>query len=149
APRTPWLSARFGVNRVVAAGLSSVAIALLLLRSLTVHTPYWVVLISIILLTTGMASAMPPMTASIMSAVPPRRAGAGSAMNDATRELGGALGIALMGSLAASRYTSALSSVTKHLSSGVQHQANTSLADALAAADRLKGGAGRALHLGA
>ena len=44
------------------------------------------------------------MTASIMSAVPPRRAGAGSAMNDATRELGAALGVAVLGSVAASRY---------------------------------------------
>ena len=49
---------------------------------------------------------MSPMTASIMSAVPARRAGAGSAMNDATRELGAALGIAVLGSVAASRYSS-------------------------------------------
>ena len=48
--------------------------------------------------------AMSPMTASIMSAVPARRAGTGSAMNDATRELGAALGVAVLGSLAASRY---------------------------------------------
>ena len=47
---------------------------------------------------------MSPMTASIMAAVPARRAGAGSAMNDATRELGAALGIAVLGSVAASRY---------------------------------------------
>ena len=51
----------------------------------------------------GIALAMSPMTASIMSAVPARRAGAGSAMNDATRELGAALGVAVLGSVAASR----------------------------------------------
>ena len=45
----------------------------------------------------GIALAMSPMTAAIMSAVPPRRAGAGSAMNDATRELGAALGVAVHG----------------------------------------------------
>ena len=56
-------------------------------------------------MTTGMALAMSPMTAAIMSAVPPRRAGAGSAMNDATRELGAALGIAVMGSIASSQYS--------------------------------------------
>src|SRR5258708_31595943 len=55
------------------------------------------------------------MRAQIMSAVPPRRAGAGSAMNDATRELGAALGIAVLGSLAASRY----SSVVRHLVAGL------------------------------
>ena len=53
-----------------------------------------------------MALAMSPMTAAIMSAVPARRAGVGSAMNDATRELGAALGIAVLGSIAASRYAS-------------------------------------------
>jgi hypothetical protein len=89
------------------------------------------------------------MTASIMSAVPPRRAGAGSAMNDATRELGAALGIALMGSLAASRYTASLAHVTKNLPGAIKHQANVSLADALGAADRLGGPAGAALRAGA
>ena len=57
-----------------------------------------------------MGLTMSPMTASIMSAVPPRRAGVGSAMNDATRELGTALGVAILGSLAAWRYSSSLSS---------------------------------------
>ena len=55
-----------------------------------------------------MALAMSPMTAAIMSAVPARRAGAGSAMNDATRELGAALGVAVLGSIAASQYSSHL-----------------------------------------
>jgi hypothetical protein len=89
------------------------------------------------------------MTASIMSAVPSRRAGAGSAMNDATRELGAALGIALMGSLAASRYTASLAHVTKNLPASVKHQANVSLADALGAADKLGGPAGAVLRAGA
>jgi EmrB/QacA subfamily drug resistance transporter len=133
SPMTPRLSARFGANRVVAAGMSSVALGLLMFRGLTPHTSYWYVLLSIIPLVSGIALSMSPMTASIMSAVPARRAGAGSAMNDATRELGAALGIALMGSLAASRYTVSLASATAGLPANVKHQANVSLADALAA----------------
>jgi EmrB/QacA subfamily drug resistance transporter len=145
SPLTPRLSARFGANRVVAAGMLSVAGGLLMFRALTPHTPYWYVLISIVPLVTGIALSMSPMTASIMSAVPARRAGAGSAMNDATRELGAALGIALMGSLAASRYTASLRSVTRDLPVSVRRQANISLADAQRAAHNLGGIAGRVL----
>jgi EmrB/QacA subfamily drug resistance transporter len=149
SPLTPRLSARFGANRVVAAGMTSVALGLLMFRFLTPHTPYWYVLISIVPLVSGIALSMSPMTASIMSAVPARRAGAGSAMNDATRELGAALGIALMGSLAASRYASSLASVTRGLPAAVKQKAGVSLADALSAASSLGGPAGRILEAGA
>ena len=57
----------------------------------------------------GMAMTIPSMTGSIMSAVPMGKAGVGSAMNDTTRELGGALGVAVLGSLVASRYDARLS----------------------------------------
>jgi Na+/melibiose symporter-like transporter len=145
SPMTPKLSARFGANRVVATGMISVAGGLLMFRALTAHTPYWYVLVSIVPLVTGIALAMSPMTASIMSAVPARRAGAGSAMNDATRELGAALGIALMGSLAASQYTANLDKFTKQLSPAIRNKANISLADAQAAAAKLGGALGHAL----
>jgi hypothetical protein len=79
---------------------------------------------------------MSPMTASIMSAVPPRRAGAGSATNDATRELGAALGVAVLGSLAASKFASQLHAVTARLTAGDQREARSSLSDALAVAHR-------------
>ena len=105
--------------------------------------------LAIVPLVTGIALSMSPMTAAIMSAVPPRRAGAGSAMNDATRELGAALGIAVLGSLAASRYTSVLAGITARLPLAVQHKSAISLADALAAAAKLGGPAGHALGTGA
>src|SRR5579859_623961 len=146
---TPRLSARFGANRVVSGGMCAVTVGLLMFRWLAPHTPYWYVLISIVPLIGGMALSMSPMTASIMSAVPPRRAGAGSAMNDATRELGAALGIALMGSLAASRYASSLARVTASFPASVRHRAAISLADALSAATKLGGPAGRTLTVGA
>jgi EmrB/QacA subfamily drug resistance transporter len=147
APLTPRLSARFGANRVVTFGMLLITGGLLMFTAVGLHTPYLYVLVTLVPLVSGMALSMAPMTAAIMSAVPPRRAGAGSAMNDATRELGAALGIALMGSLAASRYTSRLASVTAHLPAGVKHQANVSLADALAAATRLGGVSGHVLSV--
>ena len=52
----------------------------------------------------GMGIAMPPSTDALIQAVPARKAGVGSAMNDATREVGGAIGIAVFGSVLASAY---------------------------------------------
>jgi EmrB/QacA subfamily drug resistance transporter len=149
SPMTPRLSAKFGANRVVSSGMISIATGLLMFRALTPHTPYWYVLVCIVPLVTGIALCMSPMTTSIMSAVPERRAGAGSAMNDATRELGAALGIALMGSLAQSSYTASLAHVVNRLPAPIRKQANTSLADALTAARRLGGPAGRVLTVAA
>jgi MFS transporter, DHA2 family, integral membrane protein len=149
APLTPRLSARFGANRTVAAGMGLVGFGMLLFRGLDQSTSYWQVLFSLVPLVSGIALAMSPMTAAIMSAVPARRAGVGSAMNDASRELGAALGIAIMGSIAASRYTAHVDEVTSALPVATQEAARTSLADALEAAAALPGRAGELLHDGA
>ena len=137
APRTPRLSERFGAHRVVAAGMTLTAIGFVLFANLQPTTGYAYILASIFPFATGLALTMSPMTASIMSAVPPRRAGAGSATNDATRELGAALGVAVLGSLAASKFASGLSAVTSHLSPADRRQARSSLSDSLAVAHRL------------
>jgi len=153
SPLTPRLSARFGANRTVSTGMCGVAIGLLMLRAIGVHTPYLYVLVSFVPLIVGMALCMSPMTAAIMSAVPPRRAGAGSATNDATRELGAALGVALMGSVAASAYTRHLDDVVARLPgrvpSDTAHAAHASLSDAFATAAKLPSAAGQVLRLGA
>src|SRR5262249_1659405 len=60
----------------------------------TVHTQYSFLLIASVILAAGLALAMAPATESIMGALPPEQAGVGSAVNDTTRELGGALGVA-------------------------------------------------------
>jgi hypothetical protein len=90
-----------------------------------------------VVLMTGIALTMSPLTASIMSAVPPRRAGAGSAMNDATRELGAALGVAVLGSVAASQYSSGIAHAIAPLSPADQATASASLGAALQTAARL------------
>jgi EmrB/QacA subfamily drug resistance transporter len=149
APNTPRLSARFGAHRTVAFGMVSIGVGLFLLVGLTSHTAYAYVVMCLVPLTTGIALSMSPMTASIMSAVPPRRAGAGSAMNDATRELGAALGIAVLGSVAASRYTNSVAPALRGLSKADQSSARTSIAGALHVASTLPTAAGKALALSA
>jgi MFS transporter, DHA2 family, integral membrane protein len=111
APQTPKLVARFGADRVASTGLGLVAVALALTSRFTASTDYWYLLITIVLIGGGMAMTMAPMTTQLMTAVPRDRAGIGSAMNDTTRELGGALGVAVLGSLVTSQYTSGVSGV--------------------------------------
>ncbi len=149
APLTPRLSARFGANRVVAFGLTALAGGLVAFRVLSLHTSYWYVLACMCLLVTGIALTMSPMTAAIMSSVPPRRAGAGSAMNDATRELGAALGVAVLGSLAASRYDRSLAPALHDLSAAARAQARSSLTGAFQAARGLPATRAHALVLAA
>ncbi|MET0325482.1 MAG: MFS transporter, partial [Ilumatobacteraceae bacterium] len=70
---------------------------------------------------------MTPMTTQLMAAVPRDRAGMGSATNDTTRELGGALGVAVLGSLVASQYTSGVASAVAGLPPQLQEVAEGSL----------------------
>ncbi len=145
APLTPRLSATFGANRTVAFGMALIAAGMLMFQALSPHTAYLYVAACLIPLVSGIALAMSPMTAAIMSAVPPRRAGAGSAMNDATRELGAALGVAVLGSVAASRYGSALAHALTGLSGAGRATARASSAGALRVAGGLHGAAALAL----
>lgn len=108
SPRSAALAARFGAARVMAAGLAIVAGGFLILSELTPTTPYVVLAAALAVLGAGMGMTAAPATGEIMSAVPLSKAGVGSAMNDTTRELGGALGIAILGSIATSAYRSAI-----------------------------------------
>lgn len=137
APQTPRLAERFGAHRLVSAGLLLVAAGMALLSRVEVSTGYGVVVAVMALLATGMALSMAPMTNSIMSGVPRAKAGVGSAMNDTSRELGGALGVAVLGSLVTSRYTTALKPALTGLPPAAAGMARSSLAGALAVADHL------------
>jgi EmrB/QacA subfamily drug resistance transporter len=138
APLTPRLTRRFGANRTVSGGMLLVSFGFVLFSFVSPHTPYLYVLLCLFPLVGGIALAMSPMTSSIMAAVPTRRAGEGSAMNDATRELGAALGVAVLGSIAASRYTTLLAPSLRGLSPSVSATARSSLTGALEAAHGLK-----------
>lgn len=137
APMTPKITARFGADRTVGAGMTLVGVSFFGFAQLQIHTSYWFVLGCVAFLMVGIALTMSPMTAAIMSAVPPRRAGAGSAMNDATRELGAALGVAVLGSVAASRYSSGIASAVAGLRPADRALVKTSLGTALQTAPHL------------
>lgn len=105
APQAPKLVARFGPNRVVPAGLAFTAVGLGVFSQVAVDSPLAFIYLAIVPLAFGMAITMTPLTTMIMASVPLNRAGVGSAMNDTTRELGGALGVAILGSAVASVFS--------------------------------------------
>jgi DHA2 family integral membrane protein (MFS transporter) len=81
-----------------------------------------------------------------MGAVPEEKAGVASAMNDVTRQVAGALGVAVVGSLVSSLYATRVEDATTGLPPGAAHAAGNSVGAAVAVADRLPGPAGTALH---
>ncbi|MCU1398562.1 MAG: hypothetical protein JWN62_1671 [Acidimicrobiales bacterium] len=142
APRAPGLAAKFGANKVVAFGLSGVTIAMFLFAVVGKDTSYAEILPITMIMAFGMAMIIPSMTGSIMSAVPMGKAGVGSAMNDTTRELGGALGVAVLGSLVASRYGNKLVPALTSLTGPLRAKAEESLAGALQSAQQVGGADG-------
>ncbi len=137
SPQVPRLVSRFGVHRIVPTGLSFVATGLLLFSFMGVHTAIWWMYGPVLFLAAGMALTMTPLTTLIMSAVPISKAGMGSAMNDTTRELGGALGVAVLGSLVTSTYTSAVADAFHGLPEAQRAIAETGLVGAFNVAGQL------------
>jgi hypothetical protein len=99
------LMKRLGTTRVVALGLVLMSSGFLLAASSGVDSPYWGRIIgSMALMAAGLALTTGPATDAVMGALPRSKAGAGSAVNDTTREVGGTLGVAIVGSVMSSIY---------------------------------------------
>jgi EmrB/QacA subfamily drug resistance transporter len=104
APLSARIVERVGSKIVVATGLTVGAVGLLMASRLTADASYGQVVASLVVLAVGLALVMPPATESIMGSLPLAKAGVGSAVNDTTREIGGALGVAVLGSVMSSTY---------------------------------------------
>jgi EmrB/QacA subfamily drug resistance transporter len=108
APLAARLTERLGAKIVVVAGLLLVAGALWLLSTVQLGDGYGLVAGALALLGIGMGLTVAPATESIMGSLPLAKAGVGSATNDTTRQVGGALGVAVLGSILASSYGAAI-----------------------------------------
>lgn len=142
------LAVRVGNKVIVGAGLLLFATGLLWASTASGSTTYLVIVGQMLFLGSGMGLTSAPATEAIMGAVPAAKAGVGSAVNDATRLFGGTLGVAVIGSVAASLYSSQLAST---LPSGVPGRAvasaKSSLGGAVVASHQLsKLGFGQAAH---
>ncbi|MGE0880776.1 MAG: MFS transporter [Acidimicrobiia bacterium] len=145
APISPLAVKKFGSKVVVASGLAIVAVGLYSLSTIEVATSYPMLLLRFAVLAAGMSFVMPPATESVMGSLPPEKAGVGSALNDTTRELGGAFGVAIIGSLVSSAYTSGFArAIGDKLSGPALDRASGSLGAALAVAQQ-SGEAGGAI----
>ena len=109
ATLSPRLVERIGTKIVVGGGPvrrrpSGLGIA----STVSDSSGYGLVVVAMSLLSIGMGLVLAPATESIMGSLPPERAGVGSAMNDTTRQMGGALGVAVIGSVLATSYRPAV-----------------------------------------
>jgi len=105
------LAVRIGNKVIVGGGMLFFAAALLWIASFTRGTSYAIIAANMVVLGIGMGFTQAPATEAIMGAVPKQKAGIASAVNGATRLFGGTLGVAVIGSIAASLYTSRLAAL--------------------------------------
>jgi MFS family permease len=147
APVSAKLAERIGTKTVVAAGLTTVAAGMALAATATVASGYGLIGTSMVVIGVGMGLTMAPATESIMGSLPREKAGVGSAMNDTTREVGGAMGVAVLGSLLTSSYGPAIEPTVESL--GLREPAASAVSDGIAGAatvaDQLGGDAGQTL----
>src|SRR5438270_506347 len=141
APMSARIAERIGTKTTVALGLAIAAGGLLIASRLQVSSGYGLLAVAFVVMAFGFAMTMPSSTASILSSLPMGKQGVGSAVNDTTRELGGALGVAVMGSIFATRYTSALGSLSQ-LPKAAQQAARSSVGGAIEVGQRIGGAAG-------
>jgi MFS family permease len=147
APLSARIVERFGTKKVVTTGMLLAALGLLTLSRATGDTSYLIISGDLVLLSLGMGLIMPPATEAVMGALPAAKAGVGSAVNDATREVGGALGIAIFGSITASAYTHQVSDVLagtampEAAADAIEH----SVGGAMLVAEEIGGSSGAAL----
>lgn len=134
APRSAKLVRRFGAKRVCTTGLVLVATAFALYQFIDVDTNIWVLEGLLVVLGTGMGNVMAPATESIMSTLPRERAGAGAAVNNTTRQVGGALGVAVLGSLLSTTYRNAVAPALQGLPVELRARAGESIGATLGVA---------------
>ncbi|KQU28524.1 transporter [Rhodococcus sp. Leaf225] len=134
------LALRIGNKLVVAGGLVLFSGAFLWISTVSEYTSYLEIALQMIPLGLGLTSA--PATEAIMGAVTPEKAGIGSGMNDATREVGGTLGVAVIGSVYASLYVSSLSDsdVVRALPAEVRGIAGESVGQAVVVSEQIRAG---------
>ncbi|BCI90927.1 hypothetical protein NIIDMKKI_61330 [Mycobacterium kansasii] len=108
----PRLVERIGTTAVVAAGLGVFAAGLAWASTADAATPYREIAMQMLLLGGGLGLTTAPATEAIMGSLSADKAGVGSAVNDTTRELGGTLGVAIVGSVFASVYSGQLGAST-------------------------------------
>ncbi len=139
APMSARLVEQLGTKRVVTIGLALISAAMLVLSTIQPDSSYLRVIVNMCVMSVGMGLTMAPATESVMGSLPREKAGVGSAVNDTTRQMGGALGVAVIGSLVASVYAGGIDDAAPQfgITGSVLETARGSLGGALKAGGAL------------
>lgn len=138
ALRSSGLADRFGAKAVCASGFLLIALSFVGIQLLDLTSPLWVLILVLSVQGLGMGAVMAPATESIMSVVPREKAGAGAAVNNSVRQIGGALGVAILGSLLAASYGGYLGSAVDVLPPGARAEAGQSIVATLEAVEQVQ-----------
>ncbi|WP_250304439.1 MFS transporter [Streptomyces sp. NBC_01267] len=144
SPRARLVVQRFGARAVCTAGMVLVAAGLGCFAFFGTDTPIWAMEVVFFVMGTGMAHIMPPVTVSIMQSLPREKAGSGSAINNTFRQVGGALGVAVLGSVLSAAYRGRIEDHLDAVPPGARKAAGESIEATLGIAAKL-GPAGKDL----
>ena len=139
------LVGRFGTTKIVMAGLFGLGTVLASALTWTYDMSYWPLGLWFFFAALSMGWVMGPSTASVMGSVPAEKAGVASAMNDVTRQVGGSLGTAIVGSLISSLYGSRIADSVSSLPAAAQLAAEDSIGKAHSIAATLPASEGASL----
>lgn len=137
APRSAGMVGRYGARAVSATGLALTVVGLGTFAFVGTDTPMWIVGTAFFIHGVGMANIMPPATELIMSALPREKAGVASAVSNTMRQVAGALGVAVLGSVLAAVYRDRVAPATEALPAAAREAATESISGAHAAAEGL------------
>ncbi|GAA2520355.1 MFS transporter [Streptomyces longisporus] len=144
APRARLIVDRFGNKVTTGVGLLLLAGMLAAFAGFEADTPIWVLEVVFFLMGAGMAHVMTPTSVVIMQSLPREKAGSASALSNTFRQVGGALGIAVLGSVLSTAYRTGIEGKLGHLPAGLRETAGESIEATLGVAAKL-GPQGRAL----
>jgi EmrB/QacA subfamily drug resistance transporter len=138
AARSSRLAERYGAKAVCAAGFLLISLSFAGFQLLDEASPLWLLIVILSVQGLGMGSVMAPATESIMSVVPREKAGAGAAVNNAVRQIGGALGVAILGSVLAATYSAHLGRAVDVLPADARAEASQSIVATFEAVRRVE-----------
>lgn len=134
----PTIAARIGLRRTLITGATAFTIGLALLASMvSADGGYWSILPGLLVMASGIGLLMSPSTTAITGSLPEQNQGVASALNDTVREFGGAVGIAILGSILNAGYRSSVSAATSDLTPDLAHRVEEGIGSAFAAAQDL------------
>lgn len=142
----PILQRRFGPAMPVSAGLLVTAGGLLVALTISAAHTGLSVVVALVIIGFGFGLAMPPAQDAVLGALPRGHESSGTGLNQAVKQLGGALSIAILGSIVTSTYRSGVEPVAAHLPGAVGDAVRESVAGATAVADRLPAGLGATIR---